>query len=114
VLLTVLGLELCVLPLRRPRVVVAADVDGAVLVTTGQEWGNRPVRRILPPAPPPGSNWERPPCKEKWMHVINNACWAKVEGAEPPCSAGLYEHKGGCFSPVVKGQRPPTSLKGEP
>lgn len=86
--------------------------EGAVLVTTEHEWGNKPVRRIIPPSPPEGSGWERVPCREKWMHAINGACWAKVEGATPPCSSGLYEHKGGCFSPIVKGQRPPSSIWG--
>jgi hypothetical protein len=105
VVFLVLAVELCLLPLRSPRHLALPEVEGAVLVTS--DLGERPVRRIIPANPDPA--WTRPPC-EPWQQAIQGACWARIADAKPPCPGGLYEHRGACYTPVVKGQRPPMSI----
>jgi len=110
--LLALALELAALPLRRhgQAPCPVPEPEGAVLVTTETPWtmGEKPPRRLIPPKPLP--EWEKVPCREPWMVPLNGACWAKVEKARPPCTMGLYEYEGGCYAPITKGNRPPTSL----
>lgn len=109
-LLAVLAVELCMLPLRRPRVAEPLpEVEGAVLITADPAWGEKPVRRIIPPRPDP--NWAKPPC-ESWQTELAGACWGKMdpEKIRPPCPGSLYEHQGACYAPIVKAARPPSSI----
>lgn len=113
VLLTVLGLELCALPLRRPRVVVKPpEAEGAVLITT--DLGTSPQRRLIPPPGKGDPSWAKAPCDKTWQTEIVGTCWSEQARAKPPCPGGLYEHGGKCYAPITKAQRPPTSLEGEP
>ena len=101
VLLSVLAVEMFLLPLRRPRAVSHPETSGAVLITT--DWGEKPIRRLMPPPGKGDPNWERGPCSPPYKE-ISGYCWAAMDPADfkPPCPGGLYEDKGRCFAPVVK------------
>lgn len=101
VLLLVVFIELCLLPMRRPRFVAAPVPEGAVLITS--EWGEKPILRQVP-APGKGDpTWEKGPCAKPYTE-ISGYCFAELspEKFKPPCAGGLYEHAGRCFAPVVK------------
>lgn len=112
VLLGALAAELLALALR-PEQVTPAELppgaDGAVLITT--DWGEKPVRRIIPPPGKGDPAWETKECSSPY-EIISGYCWAGLdpEKFKPPCPGGLYEHKGRCYAPVAKGHRPPSSI----
>ncbi|NMO15910.1 serine/threonine protein kinase [Pyxidicoccus fallax] len=65
----------------------------------------------VPPGPLPGQR--RPDanghCPSKPQVPINGGCWLKVPVELKDCGEDYYVYKGGCYMPVIRRGRPPTS-----
>lgn len=70
--------------------------------------GGAPVRRGIPLRP---SDWQKtPPCESEAGEVaINGACYIELR-MRPPCGRTL-EYGAGCYRPVAKLQREPSSVE---
>lgn len=67
-----------------------------------------PTQRGIPARP---ESWQkRPPCDTESGEVaLNGACYVELKKT-PPCGRAL-EYKGGCYRPVVRPERLPTSIQ---
>jgi serine/threonine protein kinase len=66
---------------------------------------NRPLDRQM-----------RPPCTHRGAVELNGGCWWSITNApcDPAVTPRLYEHEGRCYTPILIGQRPPTSEEAKP
>ncbi len=104
-----LVLSLVVLPeLRAARAVTEGTSRGGTTTQAVDMGGRRAEKRYLPPKP--FENQQLPPCDPAWREVeINGGCWIHLAGPAP-CGPKLFEHKGGCYLPVIKEEPLPSSV----
>lgn len=87
----------------------AAPCESDVALSSVLELMSTPIPKT------PSDNWRRPPCGEVEVE-INGACWvlpAYPDGGvpAPPCPRNLWEHKGRCWKPVGRVERPGTTIR---
>lgn len=91
-----------------PAVVQLPELDEDTTADIQRDAGRRldAGGRTIPTTP--RREWARPPCERGYV-AINDACWLKA-AVTPPCPSATWEHNGGCYAPLFKGARPPTSI----
>lgn len=88
----------------------AADArpDGAFTAGMGRKFPSEPYK-----------GQRKPPCAGAQVS-INGGCWYEVVPAPgstrpgEPCTSEMYERGGKCFIPVLRAERPPTTIQEKP
>ncbi|WFG54113.1 hypothetical protein Mx9_p06 [Myxococcus phage Mx9] len=96
----------------RPALVLedgAGQVAFTLALTSGLDVDGSPRSRPVPRTP--FDNQKRAPCDPMVEETINGGCWVET-AKRPPCPEQFFEHRGGCFIPAARVERPATSFDG--